>query len=369
MDYPVFDYYPRGTPLLRSDRIDDAMDEALSGGASAGAALDAMEDAQVDQLRDDDAFAQEMREAYATAGVNLVSPTMGSLNPALTYAEGVRRDLARWQARIDALDWMQKVTSPEAARAVVDDGHVGIVLNVQNGGAATAGDVSEVDVLHNAGVQIVQLTYNSRNLVGTGCTERTDSGLSYHGVDVVERLQERGMVVDLSHCGTQTTLDAIAIAEKPVAVTHAFSQSLAAHDRGKSDEELDALADVDGYYGVVAVPFFLDPGNPDAEFDLFFDNIEYAVDRIGIDRVGIGTDWGSWTPEIPEPLRSGLEESFSGMGFRAEHGVEVGVGYGPMSSYEDWQVIPEGLEERGFSPEEQRKLLGENVLKFWERAR
>ncbi|WP_224271026.1 dipeptidase [Haloprofundus salinisoli] len=369
MRNPVFDYYPRGTPLIRSTRIDDAMNAALSRGASAGAALDAMENAQVDQLRDDEEFAQEMRDAYDAAGVNLVSATMGSLDSALTYAEGVRRDLARWQARIDALDWMQKVTSPEEARTVVDDGHVGIVLNVQNGGAATAGDVTEVDVLHNAGVQIVQLTYNSRNLVGTGCTERTDSGLSYHGVDIVERLQERGMIVDLSHCGTQTTLDAIETAEKPVAVTHAFSRSLADHDRGKSDEELDALAAVDGYYGVVAVPFFLDPGNPNAELDLFFDNIEYAVDKIGIDRVGIGTDWGSWTPEIPEPLRGGLEESFTGMGFRAEHGVEVGVGFGPMSSYEDWQVIPEGLDERGFTPKEQRKLLGENFLNFWERAR
>jgi membrane dipeptidase len=140
------------------------------------------------------------------------------------------------------------------------------------------------------------------------------------------------------------------------------------HDRGKSEEELAALADADGYMGILAVPFFLDPGNSDADFDIFFDAVEHAVDRLGVDRVGVGTDWGSWTPELPEPLREGILRSFQGMGFREEHGVDIGVGYGPVQAYEDWGVIPEGLRERGFTDEEVGGLLGENVLDYWARV-
>ena len=365
---PVFDYYPRGTPVVQSERMKQAMEEVLAHGAGAGEANDAIENEMVRQLRDDAEYRADLRAAYDEAGVNLVSPTMGSLNTDLSYAEGVRRDIARWQARIDAVDWFEKAATPDDARAIVDRGNVGVVLNVQNLGAALEGDATEVDRLYDLGVRIAQLTYNSGNLVGTGCTERVDAGLTSHGVEVVERCHERGMIVDLSHCGTATTLDAIEISDRPVAITHAFSQSLADHDRGKSDEELAALADVDGYMGVLAVPFFLDPGNANATFDLFFDHVDYVVDRLGIDRVGIGTDWGSWTPEVPEPIREGIRAAFSTMGFREEHGVEVGVGFDTMQRYEDWSVIPEGLAERGYDESERAKILGENVLSFWERA-
>lgn len=365
---PVFDFYPRGTPLLVTDRIRAAMDDAFAEGKTAGGAHDAMEDEQVRQLTDDPAFRAELRAAYDEAGVNIVSPTMGSLDRTLTYREGVRQDIARWQGRFDAVPWLRKVTTPAAARDVVDDGDVAVVLNTQNVGAAIDGDVDAVDELYNAGVRVGQLTYNSQNLVGHGCTERVDAGLSHHGVDVVRRMNELGMVVDVSHCGHETTVDAVDVSEDPVAYTHTFSKEVSDHDRGKTDEALEAVRDADGYVGVLTVPFFLDPGNSDADFELFLDNVDKVVDVVGIDRVGIGSDWGSWTPELPEALHEGFMAAFASMGFRAEHGVEIGVGYGPMERYEDWQAIPEGLAERGYDEDERRRLLGENFLSFWERV-
>lgn len=367
---PVFDYYPRGTPVVMSDRMERAMEDALDAGATAGGANDAIENEMVEQLRDDPAYRNRLREAYDEAGVNLVSPTMGSLDPSSSYADGVRHDLTRWQGRIDAVDWFEKATTPESARAVVERDHVGVVLNVQNLGAAIEGDVDEIDRLYDAGVRVAQLTYNSGNLVGTGCTERVDAGLTEHGVKTVRRCNDLGMVVDLSHCGRATTLDSIEVSDQPVAVTHSFAGARSDHDRAKSDEELAALRDVDGYVGVLAVPFFLEPGTAaaDASFATFFDHVDYLVDAVGIDRVGIGTDWGSWTPEVPKALREGILAAFSGMGFREEHGIEVGVGYGPMQRYEDWGAIPEGLTDRGYNETDRRKLLGENFLSFWERA-
>lgn len=365
---PVFDFFPRGTPLIMHDEMTAAMHASLDAGHGAATALDAIENAQVDCLRNDPTYADRLREAYATAGVNLVSATMGSYDPSLAYPEGVRQDIARWRARIDALPYLHAVTDPAHARDIVSAGDVGVVMNVQNGGLALEGSVDEVDVLEHVGVRVFQLTYNDQNLVGTGCTERHDGGLSNHGVAVIERLNDRGVIVDTSHCGRQTTLDAIEVSTAPVAITHAFCGALADHDRAKSDEELDALAASDGYIGILAVPFFLQPGSDDVPFDTFFDHIEYAVDRIGIDRVGIGTDWGSWTPELPDPLHDGIKHAFQQMGFREEHGLKVGEGFGPLQSYEDWQAIPRGLEERGYTDVEIAGILGENFLAFWDRV-
>jgi len=370
MPDPVVDFFPRGSPLIVSDRMAAAMRETLDRGAGAGAAYDAMEDEQVAQLRDDPGYRDRLRAAYAEAGVDLVVATMMGFDRSLAYAEGVRRDLARWQARFDAVDWLRTVTTPAEAREAVAAGDVGVLLCTQNLGEALAGDPGELTRLHQQGVRCAQLTYNSQNDLGAGCTERGDGGLTHVGVDVVERLLDRDVIVDLSHAGRRTTLDAIEVAGRPVAFTHTFAGALADHDRAKSDEELAALREADGYMGVLAVPFFLEPGTPprEADFGTFFDHVEYAVDALGVDRVGIGTDWGSWTPELPTELHDGILELFRGAGFREEHGVTVGVGYGPMERYEDWGVIPEGLEERGFSGSERRKLLGGNFLSFWERA-
>lgn len=364
---PTFDYFPRGTPLLVTDRMEETMNDVLEAGGTAGAAYDALEEAQVRQLEEDPSFRTELREAYDEAGVDIVSATMGSLDQRLDFPEGVRRDLARWQSRFDSVEWLRKVTTPEEARRVTADGDIGVVLNVQNGGAAIDGDLEETTRLYNSGVRIVQLTYNTQNLVGSGCTERVDAGLSNHGVEFVAELNDHGVIIDLSHCGRETTLDAIEVSEKPVAITHAFCEALAKHDRAKSDDELRAIADVDGYVGIVAVPFFLGPNESEPSFDLFFDHIDHAVDVVGIDRVGIGTDWGSWTPELPEQLHDGIKASFEAMGFREEHGVTIGEGYGPMDRYQDWPAIPEGLANRGYSEAEIEGILGRNFLEFWDR--
>lgn len=368
MPEPTFDFFPRGTPLLVTDRIERRMHEELDASADASATYDAMEQEQVRQLREEPAFRDELRAAFAEAGVNLVSATMMGFDRTGTYADGVRADLARWNGRFDAVPWLRRATSPGEAREIVADGDVGVVPNTQNLGAALEGNVETVEELYNAGVRVGQLTYNSQNLVGHGCTDRVDAGLSNHGVAAVERMNELGMVVDLSHCGRETTLDAVELSNDPVAYTHTFSNELSDHDRGKSDEELAALREADGYVGVLAVPFFLEPGEEEASFSQVFDHIDYMVEHVGIDRVGIGTDWGSWTPEIPEELHEGFMRTFRSLGFREEHGVTIGRGFGPMQAYQDWPAIPEGLEERGYDETERQKLLGENFLEFWERA-
>lgn len=365
MAEPVFDY-SAGTPWVVNEATLNEMENALDGG-SAGAASGALTNEGVRQFRTEKSFRQQYRDAFDEAGVDLASVTLLSSDPALSYRDGVLRDLERWAARFDSADWLRKVTSPDQARRVARDDEVGIVLNTQNLGEAIEGDVEKVEQLYNAGVRVMQLTYNAQNLVGTGCTDRSDGGLSNHGLDVVERMNGLDAIVDLSHCGTQTTLDGIEHSDSPVAITHSCCASVYDHDRAKSDEELEALADADGYMGIVAVPFFLTEKQDSYDFEVFFDHLEHAVSVLGADRVGIGSDFSSVDAGYPPELRDGTMELLESVGFREEHGVELGEGFGAMQRYADWGVIRSGLEER-FTDSEVEGILGRNFVEFWERV-
>lgn len=373
---PVFDFTPYGIPVsvYNDERFDHVMETALSAGKPAPEAFDLMTDTDVRLLRTDPEFGSALRDVYRKAGVNLVSTTIMSLQTTLdpttlSVPEGVRRDLARWQARFDALEWLRKVTTPEDARRVVEDGHVGVIPNTQNLGAAIDGDVGEIERLYDFGLRIAQLTYNSQNLIGAGCTDRVDGGLSTHGVEAVRTCNDLGMAIDLSHCGPRTTLDAIECSDDPVAFTHTFCRSIADHDRGKSDDALEALAAADGYVGIQVTPPFIAPGRVEDAWEVFFDHIDHAVSILGIDRVGIGTDWGVIPClDVPDPLRRGFEERFANRGFDTEHGSNVGVPFGRMRTFTDWQQIPDGLADHGYSETEIEKLVGRNFLAFWERV-
>jgi len=349
MATPVFDYHA-GSPWIRNEATDGAIEAAVADGESG---REAYSRAETRELRGNEAARDRLREAYESAGVDVVSVT-------------THEDFWRWSARFDAVPWLEKVTTPAEARAVAETDEVGVLLNTQNLGLQTD-DLDGVEEMYDRGVRIAQLTYNRQNRLGTGCTDRSDGGLSNSGVDTVARLNELGMVVDLSHCGTETTLDAVERSAAPVAYTHTCCRSVYDHDRGKTDEELEAVAEADGYVGVVAVPFFLTDAD-DPGIEAFFDHLEHAVDVVGAERVGIGSDFSSVDAEYPEPLKPGAMERLEELGFREEHGVELGEGFGGMESYADWSLLYEGVEER-FTDREARHVLGESFLSFWERVR
>ena len=150
------------------------------------------------------------------------------------------------------------------------------------------GDVSRVDVFHQLGVRILQLTYNLRNLLGDGCLEPDNAGLSGFGRDVVARMNELGILVDLSHCGRQTTLDAVAASKQPVAVTHSGCAAIADLPRNKTDEQLRRLADKGGVVGIYLMPFFRTSRQLTAA--AFVRHVEHAGRVCGEDYVGVGSD-------------------------------------------------------------------------------
>lgn len=154
-------------------------------------------------------------------------------------------------------------------------------------------NLDRLDVFWNLGVRIYQLTYNKRNLVGDGCLEPGNAGLSAFGRKLVEKLNERKALIDLSHAGERTTLEAAAASKAPIAITHTGCAAINANPRNKTDNELKQVAAKGGYVGIYLMPFLRGKGQPMAA-DLIA-HIEHAVDVCGEDHVGIGSD-GSISP-------------------------------------------------------------------------
>lgn len=374
-DQLVFDYAASAPweQVIRSygslDAVNREIKEMVASGTSKDECWEAIWDHEVRRFQTDRGFRASVKDLYQTAGVNLLSVTPWVHDSKSSELEGQRRDLARWQARFDAAEWLRKITTPAEAREIVDADEVGIVLNTQNVDGAIDGSLDRVDVLFNDGVRIFQLTYNKQNRVGTGCNDVSDGGLSKFGRAVVDRINELGGIVDVSHCGKQTTLDAIEYSEDPVAVTHAGCQAVADHYRGKSDEELEALARADGYMGIVGLPWFIAPGVDDPTLEVFFDHLDHARSILGDDRVGIATDFYPADTRFPSELLRYYKQHIIELGFDRENVEQrtIADGLGEFRTYEDWPVIRTELETR-FAPSVADGILGENFLAFWDRS-
>jgi membrane dipeptidase len=220
-------------------------------------------------------------------------------------------------------------------------------------------DPGRVAVAYGLGIRVALLTLNTRNYVGDGCGERTNAGLSYLGLELVEQMNDLGMLIDLSHCGIQTTLDAIEASKDPVLCNHVGARALYPQLRRlKTDEELVALADKGGLAGISAIPNQLSR-NPEQGIEDMLNHIDYVVNLIGIDHVAIGTDilFGDQVEVHRQTDQTLLKLDYYGQELNAPYmyGIE---------SPEEWPNITRGLVSRGYSDDEITKILGANALRI-----
>ena len=205
-----------------------------------------------------------------------------AIDALVEWRQRVRENDDKLILALEALDFERAHTSQRTA----------VLMNFQDT-TMLEGEVANIDALHALGMRCLQLTYNFRNLVGDGCLERTNAGLSDFGVEVVARLNEIGVLIDLSHCGRQTTCDGIAFSQKPVAMTHTMCDAVRpGHPRAKTDQQIRACADKGGVTGMIALGYFIgpDPGG-DTNIEHYAEHIEHAVKIAGIEHVGISTDF------------------------------------------------------------------------------
>jgi len=223
------------------------------------------------------------------------------------------------------------------------------------------GDINLLEVYKNLGVRIIQLTYNERNMVGCGCGEKVDCGLTNFGIKVIKRMNKLKLLIDLSHVGHKTVLQAIKLSDFPV-FSHSNARSLCNNIRNIEDEEIRAVVKKGGIIGINAYPSFVkqtrtEIGERPTIFD-FLDHIDYVVKLVGIDHVGIGLDLIENAPEEFALLRTNPEM----WGLPSPQGIyEYPEGIEGISKIFN---ITRGLVNRGYSEKEVKKIMGENWLKI-----
>ncbi|MGQ0538462.1 MAG: dipeptidase, partial [Gemmatimonadaceae bacterium] len=180
-----------------------------------------------------DSFPPAEIERWRASGINVMHPAIGVGGPN-AYTE-VLTWLASWNGFIASRPEFLRVDSVDDIDSAKRAGQIGVVLGLQNSDHFRR--VEDVALFHGLGQRVSQLTYNTRNLIGNGSTERRDEGISDFGVSVIAKMNEVGMAVDVSHCGDRTSLEAFEISTKPVLITHSNVRALAGnHPRCKSDD-------------------------------------------------------------------------------------------------------------------------------------
>ncbi len=272
--------------------------------------------------------------------------------------------LVAWRTQIDthADQLMPALQAADFTRAR-DSGRTAVLMNFQDS-TMLEGEVSNIDALHALGMRSFQLTYNFRNLVGDGCLERTNAGLSDFGLEVVERMNALGVLIDLSHCGPQTTLDGIAFSERPVGITHTMCTAIRPHPRAKTDEQIRACAEKGGVIGMVALGYFVgpDPGG-ETTIEHYADHIEHAVNVAGIEHVGVSTDFppqgiSPWaTYENWYTPRTGF--------FKESYELRWPPWIPELDSTDRFRNLNRVLASRGWSSRDRERLLGRNWLRLF----
>lgn len=224
-------------------------------------------------------------------------------------------------------------------------------------------NLDNVDIAYGHGIRMALLTFNTRTYAGDGCGERTNEGLSYFGIDLVERMNKVGMLIDLSHVGIQTTLDTIETSKDPVIANHVGARALHPQcKRLKTDEELKALTEKGGIAGVSAIPNQLS-SDEEQGIETFLDHMDYMVNLIGINNVAIGLDntFGDQVGFHREAAKTIFKLSYIGQGLNAPYmyGIE---------NPEEFQNITRGLVQRGYSDQDIEKILSGNALSILERV-
>lgn len=282
-------------------------------------------------------------------------------------------NMATWCARLDAPDspWRLVLETRDIAAAKAE-GKVGLIMGWQN--MRPIGDrLERLTLFRRLGVRVMQLTYNERNFIGSGCLEKEDSGLSAFGKRAIREMNRLGIAVDLSHVAERTCLDAVAASDKPVLITHANAKSVRDVPRNKSDTVIKEVAGTGGVIGTSVYGPMCWNGDPSRRPNLsdYIRHLEHVVNLVGIDHVSLGTDF----PIVSDLSKVGhiiarTMARYPGNvnAYAAAFGNDVRTRYlSDCGSPAELVNLTAALVERGWREADIRKLLGENLVCVLER--
>ena len=245
------------------------------------------------------------------------------------------------------------------------DGKTGVLLGFQNA-TMIENSIENIESLYKAGTRWIQLTYNQRNLLGDGCTETTNAGLSDFGIEAVKKMNNIGIMVDVSHCGRKTTDDAIKYSEKGVSINHSMCEALHKnHPRAKTDRQLKCMSEKGGVIGIICLGYMIGPKiGIETTFQTYLDHIEHAINVAGIDHVGLAADFA-----IQGIKSSGATKENWYLprlkNFKPSYKVQWPPWILELDTSKRYLNVASGLKKRGYKYKEIEKILGLNWLRYY----
>ena len=287
---------------------------------------------------------------FKDAGVDFISLTVndfpGSLAGTMHQIAAITRDVR------ERSESMVLVKSVDDVRQAKREGKLGLALNLQETNPLE-GEVDFVQTYYDLGVRHMLMAYNQKNRVGDGCAERTDAGLSRFGVRVVQEMNRVGMLVDGSHTGYRTSMDAMEVSAAPFIFSHCLAHAIHPHYRNIRDDQIKACAMTGGVIGVNGVSAFLEDANASSE--AVVRHIDHIANLVGPEHIGIGLDYVRDTERLGAWARANADM------WPANKGKPLGEIV--FAQPEQLLEITDLLMSRQYSESEVRGILGENFAR------
>ncbi len=308
------------------------------------------------------------REAWRASGVTCVFQNAGQ-----ECQDPMRllKRLAHFTYATDLLrGFVSKAATPDDIEVAKRDGRhclyfTGNGVPLTQDWLTPADELRYVRVFYHLGIRMMHLTYQRRNMIGDGCGESSDAGLSDFGREAVAEMNRIGIIPDCAHSGWRTSLEAAQVSSKPVVASHSTVAAIHPHIRSKPDEVIKAIADSGGYIGICCISRFLRGGGGIVEF---LNHIDHVAKTFGVDHVAIGTDIGTTSPNAGEENK---KAAMAGLRRRREPFRSLwpkddfipAPGAAESIAWTNWPLFTVGLVQRGYSDDDIRKIIGGNVMR------
>ncbi len=360
----VFDSYGF-SPRVAVDG--DALRKAVEAGASDIEVQDLREQMSMTRAATNAAERAEFEQAWEASGVTCIFQNAGEEGQAVMRL--IKR-LAHFTFLTDHMpEFLPKAVTPEDIVAAKKAGRhclyfTGNGVPLVEQWVSIEDEMRYIRIFYELGIRMMHLTYNRRNMIGDGCAEPSNAGLSDFGRAVVAEMNRVGVIVDCAHSGWQTSLDAARTSKKPMVASHTTCASLHRHIRGKPDEVIRAIADTGGFVGICTVPSFL--GNP-GDILALMEHIDHVVKKFGPEYVAIGTDTAYTSRNASAenkkvPSRGKSRRSWAS--FWPPEWVPSRPYQASMSmAWTNWPLYTVGMVQRGYSDDDIQKILGGNVMR------
>ncbi|WP_417394009.1 dipeptidase [Gimesia chilikensis] len=344
----------------------DKLAAAINDHASTAELQDLREDMSMTRCVTDPAEQREFKEAFDAAGVTCIFQNAGE--------EGqdpmrLIKRLARFTYTTDMLaDFVPKAITPDDIEQAQKEGRHclyltgnGVPLTQQ--WETTTDEMKYMRIFFQLGIRMMHMTYNRRNMLGDGCAEPANAGLSEFGREVVREMNQLGIIPDVAHSGWQTSLETAQVSEKPMVASHSTCASLHHHIRSKPDNVIKAIVETNGLIGICCIPRYL---GGSGDISRLIDHIDYVVKKFGIDHIAIGTDVAYTSrnstlenKKVPRAPRSRTpwRSLWPPDSFHTTSEMSTSV------SWTNWPLFTVGLVQRGYSDEDIQKIIGGNMLR------